>query len=257
MTETKTTTTGFLGFGAKYLDQTAASAPVAVPARATVTTTAPAAVATATTNPVTDYLGVVSAVSDFGKAYRTKANVRASGGTATADVAWSLFHDDSFTTPECHLEFAEAARVWASDLTDDKGDFEWKMRCFARGGFVDSKDIGFGGYIVPAYARFLERSAKDTARLEAQGGSEWVGTPGKRETFTVTLTSVREWTSQYDGSIISFFEFTTESGDVLVWATSTDPDFEVGKSYTVKATVKRHDEYKGIKQTRVTRVSAS
>jgi len=82
--------------------------------------------------------------------------------------------------------------------------------------------------------------------------SNFVGQVGVRVEFTADVTAVRS--IQYrDGTTGTVVEFTDDEGNELVWFTSGTGGFEMGKAYRVKATVKRHQEYRGIKQTAINR----
>jgi uncharacterized membrane protein (UPF0127 family) len=80
-----------------------------------------------------------------------------------------------------------------------------------------------------------------------------VGTIGKRETFDVILDFVTGYETQYGYTTV--LKFRTVEGATIVWkASNTDVDrSDVGKSYKLTGTVKSHDDYKGQKQTMVTR----
>jgi uncharacterized OB-fold protein len=48
-------------------------------------------------------------------------------------------------------------------------------------------------------------------------------------------------------------EFCDNSGNVLVWFTSSAPEVEIGDRVRLTGTVKRHGEYQGVRQTVMTR----
>lgn len=55
------------------------------------------------------------------------------------------------------------------------------------------------------------------------------------------------------------YSFTDETGNVIVWWASSRPrdnkseELRIGSTYTFDGTVKGHDEYNGLKQTKVNR----
>ena len=68
--------------------------------------------------------------------------------------------------------------------------------------------------------------------------------------LTVVLKSQRGFSGQWGWTNI----FTFAYGDnVLVWFTSSDKDFTVGKAYNLTGTVKKFEEYKGVKTTQLSR----
>lgn len=90
--------------------------------------------------------------------------------------------------------------------------------------------------------------------------SEWQGTVGVRQHFTVRLLKVVTLQSDFSGTLFLHL-FRDEQGNDYKWTTSTrlatvnGGTVEEGSVYRVKATVKKHTEYKGRKQTVVNRVA--
>jgi len=80
-----------------------------------------------------------------------------------------------------------------------------------------------------------------------------VGTPGKRETFSVTLDFVTGYETPYGYTTV--LKFKTPTGATLVWKASNPPvgRKDVGRTFALTGTVKEHGEYKGAKQTIVSR----
>lgn len=110
-----------------------------------------------------------------------------------------------------------------------------------------------------------EQELEEMAKFER---SEWVSEPKKRSEMTLTL--VRDYVydgisySYYDSGTRHIYTFADAEGNCIVWKTANAisaydedadewVDAEIGDKVTMKATVKEHNEYKGIKQTVVTR----
>lgn len=98
--------------------------------------------------------------------------------------------------------------------------------------------------------------------------SEWVAEPKKRLDLTLTLVNDYMYEgcsySYYDNGVRHIYTFRDENGNCLVWKTQKVIDCydktseewteaEVGSVITMRATVKEHGEYKGTKQTVITR----
>jgi hypothetical protein len=81
--------------------------------------------------------------------------------------------------------------------------------------------------------------------------SEYVGDIKERlRDLQVTLTGARS----FDGFYGTSFIYTFVCGEnVLVWMTSSCKDIEVGDHFLLTGTVKEHSEYKGVKQTKLSR----
>lgn len=109
----------------------------------------------------------------------------------------------------------------------------------------------------PLSKRFeLKDNAKEIAdaakaTLEPESHSEYIGEIKERlRDLKVTLTAIRSFNSFYGTSFIYTF---TYGENVLVWITSSCKDIEEGEEILLTGTVKEHSEYKGIKQTKLSR----
>ena len=89
-------------------------------------------------------------------------------------------------------------------------------------------------------------------QLKANAGQgEFVGEIGERlRTLDVQLMSIREYDGAYGLSYIYQFSY---KGDILIWMTSKWMDIEPDKWYVLTGTVKKHNSYKGMNQTYLSR----
>ncbi len=83
--------------------------------------------------------------------------------------------------------------------------------------------------------------------------SEWVGNIGDRIKLTLTLVKTGYCTTRFGGSNI--YTFKDEDGNDITWFTSVALKKEVGDTFDVKATIKAHNDYKGKKQTLISRAT--
>ena len=109
------------------------------------------------------------------------------------------------------------------------------------------------------------RKALETAEREARNASlVHLGTVGERLTWTATLVFFTTYETAYGVTKVCKFKveetYLTPNGAVtknaiLVWkATSTELSrLDVGKMFVLTGTIKAHDEYKGEKQTMISR----
>lgn len=117
------------------------------------------------------------------------------------------------------------------------------------------------------YQAELDAKAKLRA-LRDFNGSEWVAEPKKRLDLTLTLVNdyvyEGESYSYYDSGVRHIYTLRDENGNCFVWKTSNlielwnedaeeYTEAEVGSKVSMRATVKEHGEYKGTKQTVLTR----
>lgn len=91
------------------------------------------------------------------------------------------------------------------------------------------------------------------AKVEAlKPVSQYVGSIGERLTLKAAYTHRAYYKTYFGTTYIHNFE--TDNGELLVWKTSVgNIGFEEGEKVEITATVKEHSEYKGKKQTALTR----
>lgn len=81
--------------------------------------------------------------------------------------------------------------------------------------------------------------------------SEWVSEVGEKVELNVIFKRVNWFETQFGESAIYSFE--DENGNQIIWKTGTYLDVEQGSKISIKGTVKEHSEYRGVKQTVLTR----
>jgi hypothetical protein len=83
---------------------------------------------------------------------------------------------------------------------------------------------------------------------------KYVGTVGKREIFTLTLIERRDIRDGERDDEYTLYRFQDPSGSIVLCFTS-DLEAELGQTYQVRATVRRHEPYQGVPTTYVNRVT--
>lgn len=118
--------------------------------------------------------------------------------------------------------------------------------------YVTHRQIGIIASVPRAYERIVERDVARQATVTLPP-SEHVGTVGDKVSLTATITGVTAVHGAY--GISGLIRWQTESGDILFTFTTAkwSDSAETGQTGIVTGTVKRHDEYKGTKQTQLTR----
>ncbi len=91
--------------------------------------------------------------------------------------------------------------------------------------------------------------------LAPKSESEYIGNVGDTVCITATLVSMHTFSTHftYYGETNYIFKFADDDGNIIVWKTSSWQNIEEGKTYELKGKVKEHSEYKGDKQTVLTR----
>ncbi len=208
---------------------------------------------------------VACAIRTWGWRSRTAAR-DSLGGQATAEDAWLILQPPSLQpkgspAPVPSLEdrtTAAAALAWAQALPGDT-DYERNLLVLVQE--VDFFHFRHDGLMASAVAGYL-RSQEELKIREAKAKlckNEHFGTIKKRALLELTVETVRSFaTDSYFSPVRYLFRFRDKEGRLAIWWTGKSDDeaglIEGGK-YVVLATVKDHGEYKGEKQTVLTRVA--
>jgi hypothetical protein len=201
--------------------------------------------------------------------------------TATVNEVWSVLFPplqrstetqkflDSVKPTEADKADASATLAWARaiDPVHEVNEYLNNLGRACRSEFVTSKHGGLVASAVASWKRAVGR-AEELKRLAST--STFVGEVGKRlkwtkkaEGLTLTLLGAQTWES--DWGTTHFYKFADAAGNLLVWfasSTAYEPtpdgvhrdEIKVGSTHKVDASVKRHEERNGVKQTTLTRV---
>lgn len=100
---------------------------------------------------------------------------------------------------------------------------------------------------------FVAQWIRDNLNIPEITESEWVGEVGKKIETIVEIDEVRTFTGTYGYTY--FYKLRDEAGNELVWFASRNALQNLaGSQIRIKGTVKSHGDYKGRKQTILTRV---
>lgn len=181
---------------------------------------------------------------------------------STSDIAYRHMHPSIYDKASDRLydlpsgrseELAKEAIVWCENLSDsDVQDNEYlhNIRVIARRGIVGGRQYGYAASIVSAYQRTLVDTANKMKAAQTRAASQYVGTIKTRQEFTVMVEKVLQFDSAY--GTIHMHIMSDPNGNRLTWKSSSSV-LDTGKLMVIKATVKAHNEYKGTKQTELTR----
>ena len=154
---------------------------------------------------------------------------------------------------EQDIQTANQAHEWAMALTEQNdeelNDYLHNVRVLVLVGSVESRGVGLATSIVAVAQREMNQ------RLEAQHVtqvSNHFGQVNKRDEYTLTVLSTRTFEGNY--GLKTVVKFIDQSGNRAVWFASGESTLESGQTVQVKATVKDHSEFKGVKETVLSRV---
>lgn len=156
-------------------------------------------------------------------------------------------------------EPVDQAMQWLSSLDlDDLSDYMLNIALIVQSGFVTERQIGLAVSIIAAHSRHLDRERERTERSNTP--SHHIGKIGERVELAVVVDRVipreSDWGVTYICGMRAFNPETADYTDDVTWFASTDT-LDRGHSYRVRATVKKHGEYRGRPQTVVNRIHVS
>lgn len=231
------------------------------------------------------YLGHVAAQTlKFG--FKGRKNVDASKGEkTTAQLAFDAMFPTQSACPTSTLipspevpseeaaKLAEEALTWVlrrfradGDMEDTHDYDEFKLEAFhspdaglnefqvsllsvAKHEVISTGAVGLASWIVGAHVRNVEmlRLAAEEAKT-----SKHVGKVGERlKDLVLHYYDFKEWETSFGWQTL--YKFKDAAGNQFTWKTSTAPCLEKGKTYTFTATIKEHNDFNGIPQTKLTR----
>lgn len=115
------------------------------------------------------------------------------------------------------------------------------------GGLTEAQNKAVLDMIARAEVKVAGYAAKRAAEAAT---SNWIGTVGKREMFTVTIRHIVTMDGIYGTSYLHIMN--DDAGNVVIYK-GTKVLGDKGERLTVKATVKEHGEREGVKQTKIAR----
>jgi len=210
--------------------------------------------------PLVTLLGlVVREIEENGWLSRTAAKEPGRGGQPTADAALDRLLGNPFRgirpekPSEEEIVTATKAIAWAYSTLLARSDYDHNVQAIARSGDVTHKTLGIAASIFGAYER---AEAREVERRKAAAGlppSQHVGTVKARVDVTLTVERIFDVDNEWGATHIHVM--TDDAGNVFKWFASAER-LEIGERYHVRGTVKSHGEYKGRKETVLSRCGA-
>lgn len=215
----------------------------------------------------------VHMITKYGWVSRAKARDSYSGERATVDRVWQVCFP--VTTDERRIadterptadERATAAKVveWATKEFVDPDpstltDYAYNCRTILISGVVTQRSAGVAASLASAYQRAMAQQAESAAGVRVEGH---FGTLNERITLNLDFTGARTVQGAYGTSYLCMFRGAEglERGYSFKWFGSSWPfEFDVaaasGKRVKVKATIKKHGEFRGQQETELSRVA--
>lgn len=140
--------------------------------------------------------------------------------------------------------------------SDEVSPYFHNLRVICDSSMVSSRNIGILVSLLPTYDRYMNRKVQESeweaARKQEADNSNHVGNIGDKVEFDSTIKVLTTTYHEVWGTSI-LYKFVDSIGNVYTWFTSKHIDFDSDTQFHIKGTVKGHSEYRGCKQTELTR----
>ena len=205
--------------------------------------------------------------------YRSNTTAYEKGGSSTAHLAAAAM----FTQPNPKWDSEELKQVrqiyhdgiskegyerakkildWFNGIPEEQkknNAFFHNVHVISKDGVIIPKNFGYLMGLLPTYAK-VEGSLK--AKEKSNDKNEHYGAPGQKfVNVQVKVVNSRDVRGYYGTS--QFVLMKDNHGRSFTWFNNGKTDMQVGKEYIIKGTIKKHSEYNGLKQTELTRVTAT
>lgn len=152
------------------------------------------------------------------------------------------------------VELAAKAIEWVRAMrpqVENLEDYLYNLLVVLSEETIQRKHFGIACSAISSYLRTMERQVEEKERAVGRAASQHFGTVKERGTFQLTMTGVNSFDSDF--GVCHMYRFKDQAGNIAIWKTNGGYGFEQGKAYIIVATVKDHGDYKGAKQTVLTR----
>lgn len=147
-------------------------------------------------------------------------------------------------------EEADAAYRWVLEQPENS-NYMHNLKTVCALDYVTMDKCGLLVSLFPAYNRELEKQAERKRIAKAEANSDWVGEVGQRLDIKVaSWKCMASWENQFGMGYL--YKIVDADGNVYTWKTSRCID----GAEKLKGTVKAHSEFRGTKQTELTRCKA-
>lgn len=203
--------------------------------------------------------------------WRSKAEAYDRGGTSTAEDAernrfnmarqqrgrkgedlWIVPTEEDAERAAAAIEWVRSeigAKVHGDRQAEGASDYEHNLYVAVAGDYLPAKSDGIAASALRAWDRAMERVAERERIAEQGASSDYFGSVGDRLELSLTVEAVFAVEGRYGTSFIT--KMNDGDGNVVKWFGSRR--LREGATYVGKWTIKGHDEYRGTKETQVTR----
>lgn len=147
---------------------------------------------------------------------------------------------------------AYGALQWAKNLKvkSNLSDYEYNLTVLADERSIPLSEFGLAVSMVGVYKMYRDKTKQERA---AYRSNEYFGEVKKRYELDLKVLSISGFDSVWGW--VTVYKMVDPEGNAFGWFSTGSTSLEEGETYHVKATVKKHQEWKGRKETVVTRLT--
>lgn len=182
------------------------------------------------------------------KATSTTVDTLLSKPFGMTEMEWKQMHEEYATTQAMKNEIP-LIREWVKKQTN-VNEYIHNLQAIEAAGEVSWWLLGYACSMASSYQKDMEtmRLSRPQAVL-----NEWVGAVNDKIEVTIKVISTFPLHTQF--GLTTLFTMKDNEGRRYKWfASGVGNEMEVDNTYTIRGTVKKHDEYHGVKDTILTRV---
>lgn len=171
----------------------------------------------------------------------------------------NMHEEEKCQVNENNKALAEKALEWWENVDPKNNDYLLNCVKLTKLAYIPYKFMGFACSMVSTYQREMEkvnRIEREKAVKAGKRQSAWVGNIGNRILgIPVTVISTRKFDTNFGTSTLYVFKDTLEN-IYKTFYTGSSWEYTEGNKIIIDGTVKKHEEFRGEKQTMLNRVSA-
>lgn len=145
-------------------------------------------------------------------------------------------------------EVVEKALAWIAEQNEDN-NYIHNVKVLAQQQYITYKDLGFVASLISTYNKAMKIEQKRREQQKADSKSTFVGNVGDRIIIEIeSIECVASWDTIYGTTFV--YKMLDTDGNVYTWKTNKGLE---NKKSTIVGTIKEHKEFRGVKQTELTR----
>ena len=185
--------------------------------------------------------------------YISKQTANENWVDSTSSRVWHAINEDTdrygkpyyplYEITDESREKAKTIKEYINGLDEEESAYIHDLKLLLSCEYVEGDKFGLVVSAVGFYLREINKKIEKARKI----ASQYVGNVGDKITFTATPNCVYSDYTQFGSLYI--YKFTVDNNEII-WKTSKPLD---EKEVTIKATIKEHSDFRGIKQTVITR----